>query len=238
MLKFLLGFLVLANGVLFAFNAGYLGSSGAGGREPARMLNQLNAPRIRIVTPEAGATMPAANTVPAIPGSTPAVAVAANGPAPAAQRDCVELGYFDAAEARRFETQVAALSLGPRLSRRSVPEIERYIVYIPPLPDKEAADRKAGELRRLGVADFYVFTENSDLRWGISLGVFKIEEAARSHLATLMEKGVRSAKTIARPGTASKTVFQLRDLDLDAQATLARIQLAFPRQTARACAPA
>ena len=155
-----------------------------------------------------------------------------------AGNSCIEVGNFDAAEAHRFETQLAPLALGERLVRRSVQELERHIVYIPPAPDKEGADRKAAELRRLGIDDFYVIQDNTDLRWGISLGIFKTVDAARLHLANLAQKGVRTAKIAARPGTNSKTAFQLRGLDAASRATLAQIRLGFPRQETRACPPA
>ena len=151
---------------------------------------------------------------------------------------CIEVGNFDAPDARRFEAQLAPLALGERLARRSVQELERHIVYIPPALDKEGADRKAAELRRLGIDDFYVIQDNTDLRWGISLGMFKTPDAARLHLANLTQKGVRTAKITARPGINSKTAFQLRALDAAGQATLAQIRLGFPRQDIRTCAPA
>ncbi len=264
-LKFGLGLLVLANCSLYAYNAGYLGADSTVGREPARVANQLNAPSIRLLAPpgqpaaapeagkseagksEAGDGAPAA-TVPTVPlapapgpQQTPAAAmgIAASGvAATAAPQQCIEIGNFDVADARRFDQQLAALALAGRASHRRVQEIERYIVYIPPLGDKETAERKAGELRRLGVNDFYVFNENSELRWGISLGAFKTPEAARTQLAGLVQKGVRTARIAPQPASVRKTAYQLHGLDAAAQAALAKIRPAFPRQQDRACAPA
>lgn len=51
MLKFILGFLTLANLALAAYNAGYLGTPNRDGHEPTRMTKQLNAPAIRLVNP-------------------------------------------------------------------------------------------------------------------------------------------------------------------------------------------
>ena len=201
----------------------------------------------------------AATTPPGSPGpGTPAnavVTVAANDssdsstpamPAPSAVQAlagsngaaCMEVGNFDAAEARRFNTLLAPLALGERLSRRSVQELERHIVYIPPASDKEGAERKAAELRRLGIDDFYIIQDNTNLRWGISLGMFKTVDAARLHLANLAQKGVGTAKVAARPGNSAKTAFQLRGLDAAGRSTLEKIRLGFPRQDTRACAPA
>ena len=255
-MKFGLALLVLANCSLYACNAGYLGADSSVGREPARLASQINPQAIRLLgspgqaasVREAGKSEPAGTPVPTVPlvaaPQTGQAAAAETGvaatsvAAPTAALQCIEIGNFDVADARSFDQQIAALALGERIVRRSVQEIERYIVYIPPLADKEGAERKAAELRRLGVDDFYVFNENTALRWGISLGVFKTAEAARVQLATLAQKGVRTAKVSARPAAAPKSVYQLRGLDAQAQAALAKIGQAFPRQQNRACAPA
>ena len=272
MLKFILGFLILGNGVLLAQNAGYLGVSGSEGHEPRRAANALNAQQIRLIpgaaapattvlAPPVLAAVPDAGTAPStpaapgmtgttgtpgtpgtpgIPGTpgTPALAPPAVATAATAGAQCVEIGNFDIADARRFESQLQPLNLGPRLSQRSIRESDRFIVYIPALPDRESAERKAGELRRLGVEDFYLFSDNSDLRRSISLGVFKSEEAANQHLANLVRKGVRSARVLARGAASGRVAFQLRGLDQKAQAELGRIGAAFPKQASRACMPA
>lgn len=148
---------------------------------------------------------------------------------------CTEIGNFDAAEAKNFETKLAALTLGDRLTRRPVQENARFIVYIPPLANKEAADKKGGELKRLGVDDFFVITEHTPLQWGISLGIFKSEEAARNHLAALNQKGVRSARVGPHNVAAPKFAYQLRRIDASTKAGLDKIRATFPRQEERAC---
>ncbi len=260
MLKFLVGFMLLANAGLAAYNAGYLGS-GSAGREPDRAANQLEAQRIRLTdparlpastAPSAGvqpapvetdpiaafATVPAAAAVVAVATQTAAVTAAGAGGSADAGGQCIEIGTFDAADARRFEQQLASLNLGDRLTRRNVQEAERFIVYIPPLPDKETADRKGAELRRLGVTDFYLFGENSDLRLGISLGFFRTAQAANQHLANLSAQGVRSAVVAARGIAAGRSALQLRQLTTEELAGVTRIRADFPRQEARSCPPA
>ena len=270
MLKFLLALLLLANGTLYAYNAGYLGAAGSDGHEPGRAARQINAPQMRLlpVRPAAPAPAPVTGTAP-VSGAANAPAVvgidltataAATAAAPEvavgtvpllavatpagvtssfeATGRCVEIGNFDAAEARRFDALLIPLALGPRLSRRSVAEVDRYIVYIPPLADKDSAERKAVELRRLGVTDFFIFSDSSDLRWGISLGLFKSAEAARVHLADLTQRGVRSARVAPRMAAGGRAAYQLRDLDANAEAALARIRSGFPKQETRTCKPA
>ena len=248
-MKFSLGLLLAANCGLLVYNAGYLGADSTAGREPERLTDQRNAQNIRLLAPDPGAPVPtlALVTPPGAQSASAAVTSATSASVgtgaavlttDAGPAQCIEIGNFDVAEARRFDQQIATLGPGVRLTRRSVQEIERYIVYIPPLADKDSAERKAGELRRLGIADFYIFNDDSALRHGISLGVFKSAEAARVQLASLTQKGVRSARIAPRPAAISKTAYQLRDLDAPAQAALAKIRSAFPRQENRACAPA
>ena len=230
MLKTLFWLLLIVNSGLFALQRGYLGDLIADGREPQRIANQLHPDKVQLLSASAAAALTASAAV-AAPASTPA-------PVAAAQPNliaCTEIGNFEPAEAKRFEQQLAALALGDRQSRHNVKEVASHMVYIPPLGDKEAADSKAGELKRIGITNYFIIQDNSSLRWGISLGVFKTEEAAKAHLANLTRQGVRSARIGARSIASSKMAFQLRDLDAATKARLDGIKAGFPAQDMRQC---
>lgn len=227
MLKIMFWGLLMANGALFAFDRGALDAVIDDGHEPARMRNQLNADKIMLSTVTVTVTPPApviATPPPVVPTLPEVVA-----PAPIA---CTEIGIFDLAEAKRFETLLGA---GTRLTRRGIKEPERHMVYIPSQGDKNAADKKAAELKRLGLTDFYIIQDDTDLRWGISLGIFKTEEGARTHLANLAAKGVRSARLGLHSGTANRVALQLRGMDDDLESKLNKIKQDFPRQDLRRC---
>ncbi|WP_334189041.1 SPOR domain-containing protein [Noviherbaspirillum sp.] len=250
MLKFFFWILLLANAVLLAYQQGYLDELVASGREPGRLQNQLNADKIRVapVPPQASAPQASAPSV-----ETAAMTAAVDQPAPApsspaqstpaaevvAQKadtpSCVEIGNFNAADAQRFESRLAALSLGDRVSRHGVQEVLRHMVYIPPQPDREAAERKTAELRQLGVTDFYVIQDNSDMRWAISLGVFKIEDVARAHLADLNRKGVRSARIGERTLTTKAVAFRFKGWDAAMKESVDKIRTDFPNLEMREC---
>jgi hypothetical protein len=243
MLKFFFSLLLLANAALFAYQRGYLEPLLPSGREPGRVSRQLNADKIKLI-PEPKAIDTPATAAPdtaatAAATAEPGVAGPAAPPAPVSKTpvlaSCTEFGNFNAEDAKRFSAQLAALSLGERVSRREVPGVISHIVYIPPQADKEAAEKKAGELRRLGVNDFYIIQDNSSLRWGISLGVFKLEEAARAYLTALNQKGVHSARIGQRNASTSLTAFQLRDLDATAKSAVEKIKAGFPKQEMRGC---
>lgn len=148
---------------------------------------------------------------------------------------CVEIGNFNPDEAKKFAAQLKTAGLSDRVKEKSMQEAASHLVYIPPQADREAAEKKASELRRLGITDFYIIQDNSPLRWGISLGVFKTEEAARTHLGTLVQKGVRTARIGQRSVTANYTAYQFRDLDAQKKWVVDKLRSEFPKQQERAC---
>ncbi len=226
MLKFIFWSLVAINAALFAYGKGYLGHFSGNEREPERLLNQLNASKLAIISPEKASDASAAA----------ASAAASARPAPEVLA-CVEIGSFVLADARRFEAQLASLNLGDRQSRHNLPgnEVSSYIVYMPPQGSKEGADKKAGELRALGVTNYFVMNDNSPLRWGISLGVFKTESAAQNQLAILMKQGVRTARVAPRMSGSKRLVFQFRDVDTELKAKLEQFRAGYPNAESHAC---
>ena len=246
MLKFLFWLLIAANGALVAFRMGYLDSLLPTKKEPQRVASQINASKVRLVPAKpaapsspASAPTPVAASVSAstaAPASLPTKAEAA----PAAAKPqkivaCTEVGDFTASEARQFEPLLAPLALGDRQSRRDVPEIATHMVYIPPQGSKEKADKRAAELKKLGVTNFFIIQDNSKMRWGISMGVFKTEAAAKTHLERLKRQGVRSARVGARSISGHKIAYVLRDLDPASLAALDKVMADFPNQRAREC---
>ncbi|EZP40844.1 SPOR domain-containing protein [Janthinobacterium lividum] len=230
MLKFVFWLLAGVNLLVLAIGQGYLGSFRTEMREPARLKNQLQASKLTLLTQEQA-------TAPAAPPATDGAAPAAAAPAAPPSYACTEVGNFLLADGRRFEAQLAALDLGDRQSRRNVAgqDISSYMVYIPPQGSKEGADRKAGELKQLGVTNYFIMNESSPLRWGISLGVFKSETSAQSQLAMLNKQGVHSARIAPRYSASKQFTYQFRDLDTATRARLEKIKAQFPEQELRSC---
>lgn len=225
MLKFIFWSLLLANAALFAYGQGYLGSFKAAEREPARMKNQLAAERIALVpAAQAEAAAQAART----PAPAPAAAVATVA--------CTELGNFDAAAARRFETQVAALGLADKQTRINVPvtQITQYVVHIAPQGSREAAERRAAELAARGVTNYYIMPDTA-LRWGISLGVFKSEAAAQSLRNALGRQGIEGVRITGRGPTVNEVAYQFRGIEAGTRDQLAEIEKRFRDVDIRVC---
>jgi hypothetical protein len=225
MLKFIFWSLLLANVGLFVYQRGYLDAWIPNGHEPARMTTQFNADLMKPMAASAIVTTASAD---ADVAATPAIAKAA-------ALVCKEVGNFDNVGAKRFETLLQPMALGDKLSRKDIEEVANNIVYIPSQGSKEGADKKAAELRHLGVTDFYIIQDAGDLHWGISLGVFKTEDSARALLTALNQKGVHSARLGSHNVAATKVVFQLHNLDSAAIAGLEKIISEFPHVETHNC---
>ena len=256
-LKLLFWLLLVGNVVLFGMSRGYFGANASERREPQRLAEQLR-PELLSVLPAnsdklasqlraqpAIAQAAAADTGTAAAAPAPAATPATPAPAqPAVPQvatvtpSCTEVGNFTAADARRFSDQLASLKLGDKVVQKLTQDVTSHMVYIPPQDGREGADRRIAELRRLGIGDFYVIPDsfpNPALRSGVSLGIFRTEEAAKAYVGQLISRGVRSARIIARRSGAGKQVFQLRDLSPEARTALENIKSAFPGEEIRAC---
>jgi len=259
-LKLLFWLLLVGNVVLFGMSRGYFGANASERREPQRLAEQLRPELLSVLpansdklasqlraqsatTQSAAADAGTAAAAPAAeaPAATPATAAPAQPTVPQVATvtpSCTEVGNFTAADARRFSDQLASLRLGDKVVQKLTQDVTSHMVYIPPQDGREGADRRIAELRRLGIGDFYVIPDsfpNPALRSGVSLGIFRTEEAAKAYVGQLISRGVRSARIIARRSGAGKQVFQLRDLSPEARTALENIKSAFPDQEIRAC---
>jgi hypothetical protein len=234
-LKFVFWILIGLNALLFAFSQGYLGSARDEEHEPARLKNQLEPARVKLMSAEqAQAAAVASSPSPAPPAAAPARA--ANVPAPQAVA-CTEVGPLSAADEKRFETRIARLALGEHQTHTSVPfqEVTSRLVYIPSQGSKEAADRKVAELRALGVSNLFIISGDSPYKWGISLGLFKSEASAQTMLAALVKQGVRSARIAPRGPVVNRTLYQFRGIDGATRAHIVEIADRYDSADVKAC---
>ena len=223
MLRFVFWSLLFLNAALFVYAQSFLGSSKGSEEERARIKPQLEPAKLTLLTSaqaEAAKTAPAASSTAEAAASAPAQpaqeeAPAEPAPAPARPLACIDVGTFSAGESKRFESRLASLDLGERQSRQAVQsqDVTSYLVNIPPQPSKEAADRKAAELRELGVTNFFIMSGDSPMKWAISLGVFKTESGAQTLLAQLNKQGVHSARITPRGPQATRYSYRFRDIE-------------------------
>ena len=129
----------------------------------------------------------------------------------AAQQACLAWPDLPVADADRLVALAHKRYPGVTLSRSTVAaEGSNNWVFIPPLPSKADAERKAGELKKLGVSEFFIVSEAGPNQYAISLGLFASEQGAKDLLEALKAKGVRSAKVGLRGGKVTNVHLEAR----------------------------
>ena len=213
--------LILGNLLFYAYSQGYLGQPE--NPDAARVTNQIQADRIRIISRDSEPPLPAAGSreqesTPAASEPAvlqPAAELAGNG----RDKVCLAWNSLSANDADRLNTLVASRFPDLRISRRlEAGESGGWWIYIQPQATKAEADKKASELRGLGVTDYFVIQDGPN-RFAISLGVFSAEKGGLDRLAELKAKGVRSARLMQRPGKDG-TISLRAEVPVSSQAAL------------------
>ncbi|MDR1936156.1 MAG: hypothetical protein LBS49_11375 [Candidatus Accumulibacter sp.] len=226
--------LVFANLLFFAWTRGYLGS---GETDALRAGEPLRASQLRIVSndqPPEGAR--AENTSP------PSAESLAEPPAESLAGSprgevCIALSEVPQLEADALERLFAEKLPAFRLSRAAMPGSVSYWVHIPPFRTRREAESKVGELRRLGVREYFIMQEGAD-SFAISLGLFSTPGAAESTLAALRERGVRSARLAERPRNSGLAQIELVGPESQAGEARQALGQALPQAKPGVCARA
>jgi len=233
--------LALANLAFFAWQQGVFGSLPESGREPERVNRQVEAERVRVLTPEevqalraktretpreSGALGPTSNA------SQPGGPIAASELVGSA---CVEVGDFTIENAGRVRQRLETVATGDRLTIRSVEAGGWFMVYVPPFKTRAEVDRRADELRKAGVKELLVIGDNSPMRNGIALGSFKDPDLANRHAADLERRGIKGVRVADKPASVQVTRFQVRTVDAPLADVLRGIQKEFNAARFQAC---
>lgn len=209
--------LVLANLVFFAY--AHVAREGAGAGNPIQQLQ---------IAPEKIKLLKAAGKAPADKPKAPGKFIPPAPKVSAAPAACLEWGIFAGPAVARAETALAQLQLSAGQVERAVTDARGYWVYMPPLKTKAEADRKLGELKALGVTEFFLVQEAGPWRNAISLGIFRSDEAAQAFLAQLKERGVRSAIAGRRENFLKQVAFYVREPSDATVAQVTALQREFP----------
>lgn len=199
-----LGLLIAANVVAFLWWHGDFASWSGSNREPDRLRQQIDADRVKVLPPAARAVQQGASAVPAATGA-PAAAAGPGTPAPV--ESCLEIGPLEetrSARVRRFlaETPLVRGEIEP------LGDAGTWMVYLPPSETLAMAQRRAADLRRLGVRDLYLMPDGP-YRLGISFGLLRSEEAARALTDSLAQQGVRGLRIALRGASEPRFSFRL-----------------------------
>jgi hypothetical protein len=225
--------LLLANLGFFAWWR--YGSPPDAAADPAPLARQIEPEKLKIVAPKDLPPQAPPKPVAAVkaePTPTPPA------PSPAGLK-CMEWGSFTIADAPRGEKTLEPLALGARLAQRRTEETAGWWVFIPPqarAPNgRQAALKKAAELKALGIEDYFIVQEEGQHRWALSLGVFRTEDAARARLAVLQAQGVRSAVVGARETVVPKVWLQVKGVDPALEAKLKELAVQIESTELRTC---
>lgn len=205
--------LAFANVAFFAWRYYVENYSPVRGADP--VAQQLQPERIRLVAPEDLARMAGGRR----------------------QAACVELGPITAGDVARAEEAVSGIAAGLKVSQRRVEEPGRWWVYVPPLATRQAAAQRAAELKRQGIEDSSLISDDPQWRNAISLGVFRSEEAAAKRAEELRRRGVRGVETGPRESAGARVYVQLRDAPEPVRAKLGDLKESFPGAEVRECPP-
>jgi hypothetical protein len=199
MRKFLI-LLLLANVAVFGY--GFYRQSMANSSPESERLKPINPESVKLLTTQQ---------------------VAKLGPAKIAQLTlvCAEWGPFNEAELSKVKQLLEPMNLGRTLAMRRVDITAEHWVYIPPKPNKNAAERALSELSRLAVTDAAIVTEPGQFQWSISLGVFRTRAGADKRFDEVRNKGVKTAVYKQREQTVAATSVVLRE---PPQSTLQKIE--------------
>jgi cell division septation protein DedD len=194
--------LLLGNLIFLAWWQGYLWPVGRDGREPQRLEAQVSPERIRVLkgTGEAAAASPVTAT-PTAPGA----ATVTGGP-----EVCRAVGALPLDDAEHVAAALAKAVPGISISKQPVHEAQSFWVHIPPLPNRQAAEKKSAEVKKRGFAEYYVVRDEGPNLNAVSLGLFGNRKAADEFVASLAKKGIRGARIQVRDKEPTQTKLELR----------------------------
>ena len=218
--------LILANLLFFAWTQGYFGTPS--NPDTLRVSQQLLADRVRIAArseAEADVFKPVKPVKPVTMSEKKAPDV------------CLLLAELSIADSERVEGRLAEALPAFRAQRMVVEGRSTYWVFIPPLSNKQDADNKVAELKRLGFSDTFVVHESGPNNRAISLGLFSSAETATAQLTALRGKGVKVARIAERTSKGTSVSLELTGPDTQVDALRQVITEVLPSGKPVTCKP-
>lgn len=140
-----------------------------------------------------------ANIVPPPPATTGATAANTATPPATASKPatvCLQTTTLSVEDSNALKAAIKSLNL--KTDSHDASEPSSWIVHIPSQRSQEEVDARVEELKKAGVKDYFVMQDSGPMRMAISLGVFKVEESARSFQQGLVKQGVTQATLTPR----------------------------------------
>lgn len=141
---------------------------------------------------------------------------------------CLEFGPLSQEELARARTALVSGVADERVTVTSVMATANWWVYIPPRRSREQADREVARLKAIGVTEHYVVQDSTEMRFAVSLGIFRTQEAAERFAAGLRERGVRNATVGPRPHQIRLSMLVVRTPTDAETARIVEVKADFP----------
>ncbi len=233
MLRLAVIVLLLANAGYFAWSQGHLRQWGYGPQEqaePQRMNQQIRPETLQILRVNPSKVSAAPASTPSSPAATTTTADAST-PAPAEAAECLQAGVFDERQADALRSAAAGLPQGSWVMEPT-PVPGRWMVYMGRFEDMDTLDKKRAELRARNVP---FDRAGGTWEYGLSLGRFASDEAAKRELQNLSNKGVRTARVIQERPEAPGFTLRLPAVTDALRPQLDALRSAMAGKTLRTC---
>ncbi len=140
---------------------------------------------------------------------------------------CYKWGNFTKTNLPAAQVVLVRLGLQSVINQEAgAEEDRRFWVYYPPLKSAQLAQKKADEIRAMGVNELFI-VQDSQWRNAISFGLFQDELLASALLNDLLTKGVKGAtKALRSPGKSLSSLF-VKAVSADAALELQKIKPEF-----------
>jgi hypothetical protein len=193
MLRFFTLFLLLLNGVYFAWSEGKLpGLAPESQTEPQRLKQQLKPNALRLVSVQELRPAPAT-----LPNAKPT--------------ECLQAGPFSQAQSEVLRSALASTLAPASWALQTVIEPARWIVYMGKYTSPEALAKKRSELAPLNLR--FEPLLNAELQLGLSLGSYETQAAANAALGALSQRGVRTARVLQERAETHSSMLRLANTD-------------------------
>lgn len=213
--------LILANLLFLAWTHGYIGTSSD--PDALRVQQQLLADQLRIVARDE------------LPAEAPKAEKAVKLEEKKETETCFALSDLSAADALLVDGLLADKWTAFKSASTAVEASANYWVFIPPLDSKAEVDKKAAELKKFNVPEFFIVQENGPNNRAISLGLFSTMEAAAARLEVLRGKGIKSAKMAERNAKPAMVSLDIRGPEAQADALRQALDELLPERKPAPC---
>ena len=233
MLRAIVLFLLLLNGLYFAWGQGWLLAYGYGPTpqsEPQRLQRQIRPEAIQIIS-AAEAEVAKVDAAKAEEAKAELATLPLVTPQPNAL--CLQSPVFDLARADAVRAAlVASLPTGTwALEEAATPE--RWIIYMGKYENANELAKKRAQLTALGLNPGAL--NNSALAPGVSLGAFTSQAQATSALEALVPRGVRTARVVLETAAGPGWRLRLPAVDDVLQQRLPAVRTALAGQALVPC---